>query len=127
LLDERPLGAAPVQRRIQKGFDVILYGSPAKGELPLDGDSDRLRSTLEDLRAFADQLLPKSTADSRIEVLPFEDSLDLDPTRHYFPEAVLRIRITHVGDLDQSSGQPEEQLLHQVTDKLEVLRNGRAS
>ena len=125
LLDERPIGATPIQRRIHRGFDIDLYGSPVKGELHLDSGYECLRSTLEDLRALAEQILPKNANGSEIEVIPFDESLDMNPAKHFKAEAQLRIRISSAGSLDQPAGPPEEQVLHEVTEKLEALQDTR--
>lgn len=63
LLDERPLGAPPIERRVQRGFDVDLYGSPINGDL--HRIDELLRSTLEDLIAVGEQVVPQNTNNSR--------------------------------------------------------------
>jgi hypothetical protein len=126
LLDERPVGAPPVQRRIQKGFDVDLYGAPRNGELHLDSGYEYLHSTLEDLKTLAEQILPKNANSSEIELIPFDGSLDTDPAQHLKAEVLLRIRISRSGSLDLPAGPPEEQVLHEVTEKLEALQHARS-
>ena len=123
LLDERPLGTPPIQRRVQRGFDVDLYGSPRNGDL--HRDDELLRSTLEDLTAVAERIVPPNANNSEIEVIPVEDVLIMDPGRRFKAEALLRIRISHGGALDQPAGPHEEELVHTMIDKLEALRAAR--
>lgn len=120
LLDERPIGAPPIERRVQRGFDVDLYGSPINGDL--DRDDELLRSTLEDLIAVAEHVVPQNTNNSDVEVIPIDDALVMNPTKHLKGEALLRIRISHGGALDQPAGPDEEELAHAVIEKLEALR-----
>jgi hypothetical protein len=120
LLDERPLGAPPIQRRVQRGFDVDLYGSPINGDLHRDDELSR--STLEDLIAVAKQVVPQSTNDSDVEVIPIDDALVMNPSKHFKGEAMLRIRISYSGALDQPAGPHEEAVVHAVIEKLEALR-----
>jgi len=123
LLDEHPLGTPPIQRRVQRGFDVDLYGSPLNGDL--HRDDELLRSTLEDLTAVAKQIVPQHANNSEIEVIPIEDALVMNPSKHFKAEALLRIRISHGGALDQPVGPHEEELAHAVIQKLEALRAAR--
>jgi hypothetical protein len=119
-LDERPIHAPPIQRRVQRGFDVDLYGSPRNADL--HRDDELLRSTLEDLIALAERIVPQNTNSSEIEVIPVEDALIMNPSQHFKAEALLRIRITHGGALDQPAGPHEEEVVHTVVDKLELIR-----
>jgi len=122
-LDEHLLGTPPIQRRVQRGFDVDLYGSPLNGDL--HRDDELLRSTLDDLTTVAEQILPQTADNSEIEVIPIEDTLVMNPSKHLKGEALLRIRISHGGALDQPAGPREEELAHAVIEKLEALRAPR--
>lgn len=122
-LDEHPAGSQPIQRRVQRGFDVDLYGSPLNGDL--HADDELLRSTLDDLTAVAEQIVPETANDGDIEVIPVEDTLVMNPNKHFKAEALLRIRVSHGGALDQSTGPHEEELVHAMVDKLEALFGAR--
>ena len=122
-LDEHPAGSQPIQRRVQRGFDVDLYGSPLDGDL--HRDDDLLRSTLEDLTAVAGQIVPPVANNSEIEVVPVEGTLIMNPSKGLKAEALLRIRISHSGALDQPAGAHEEELVHATIDKLEALQAAR--
>jgi hypothetical protein len=128
LLEERPSGARPTQRRVKAGFDVDLYGSIEKGRPPLsDRGDEQVRLTLGYLEDAAREIQEKIGKHCEIEIIPFEASVVLDTHEDLKPEAMLRIRITHSRGLAQPEGQPEEQALHEIREKLHELgvREGR--
>jgi hypothetical protein len=75
--------------------------------LHLDSGYEYLRATPEDLKAVA-EILSKTAKNSEIELIPFDDSLDMIPAKHFKPEAP-----------------PEEQVLQEVTERLEALQDTR--
>ena len=91
----------------------------------LHRDDDLLRSTLEDLTAVAEQIVPPVTNNSEIEVVPVEGTLIMNPSKGFKAEALLRIRISHGGALDQPAGPHEEELARTVIEKLDALRAAR--
>jgi len=128
LLDERPSGAPPIQRRVEAGFDVDLYGSIEKGQLPhFDRRDEQIRLALEYFEDAAREIQEKIGGHVEIEIIPFAGSVVLDTHEHLKPEAMLRIRITHSRGLAEPEGQPEEQALHEICQKLHELgvREGR--
>ncbi len=100
-----------------------LYGSPLNGDL--HGDDELLRSTLDDLTAVAEQIVPPDADNGEIELIPVQDTLVMNPGNQLKAEALLRIRISHGGALDQPAGPQEEELAHAVIEKLEALRAAR--
>jgi hypothetical protein len=109
LFDERPEGAPPVQRRIQAGFDVDLYGTLEREELPLATGNPRARMVVEYFEAAAREVQERIGQHCTVEVIQFADSLFPDTHEHFRPQAMLRIRISHARGLDQPAGPAEEQ------------------
>jgi len=59
-----------------------------------------------------------------IEVISFGSTVFLDAREGLRPEAMLRIRITHAGNLDQPAELPEQHVLEEVEDQLRDLGIG---
>src|SRR4029077_6096512 len=95
-------------------------GSPRNGAL--HRDDEFLRSTLEDLIAVAEQIVPQNTNNRDVEVIPIDDALVMNPSKHFRAEALLRIRISHGGAMDQPAGPREEAVVHAVIERLQALR-----
>jgi hypothetical protein len=120
LLDQRPVGAPPIQLRVQAGFDVDLYGALEKEQFPLFG-SEGARMLVDYLKTVAQGIQAKAGQHCEIEIIPSTDSLSLDTHQHFQPQAMLRIRITHNRGLDQPEGPPEEQALKAIRETLREL------
>jgi hypothetical protein len=118
LFEKRPPGAPPVVQRIQAGFDVDLFGTLDKMELPrfLREEGDIVIGYFE---AVAQEVQSKVGQRSTVEVMLYPDSLVLDT--HFQPQAMIRIRISHSRGPDQPEGPAEEQALEAIRDKLHGL------
>jgi hypothetical protein len=113
----------PVDRKIQAGFDVDVYGTLDKMKLPIF-ESEEGRKVVDYFRTVAQEIQSKiEKQGTTIEVITSEDSLVLDTRQHFQPEAMLRIRISHTRGLDQPGGPSEEQalnLIRKILHELEV-------
>ena len=118
LFEQRPPGAPSVGQRIQAGFDVDLFGTLDKMEVPrlLREEGDIVIGYFE---AVAQEVQSKVGQRCTVEVMGYPDSLVLDS--HFQPQAMIRIRISHSRGLDQSEGASEEQALEAIRDKLHAL------
>jgi hypothetical protein len=56
-----------------------------------------------------------------IEVIPFASTVILDTRRHFQPEGMIRIRITHARGIDQPLGPTEETALKAILVHLHAL------
>jgi len=121
VLDQRPVDAPPIQQRVQAGFDVDLYGTLEKEELPLF-QSEGARRVVDYFETIAKEIQLKVGHKCTIEIMPFIDSLVLDTHQHFQPQAMLRIRISHARGLDQPEGSPEEQALITIQGRLRELK-----
>lgn len=99
-----------------------LFGSPINAELHME--EGQANSTLEDLKIVAGQIV-KDVDEGEIEIIPFQDSLSVSPSKHFKLEAEVLIRISRDGNLDQPSGPREEQVLHAVIKKLDAFEDLR--
>ena len=118
LFEQRPPGAPSVGQRIQAGFDVDLFGTLDKMEVPrlLREEGDIVIGYFE---AVAREVQSKVGQRCTVEVKGYPDSLVLDS--HFQPQAMVRIRISHSRGLDQSEGPSEEQALEAIREKLHTL------
>jgi hypothetical protein len=121
VLDVRTFGVPPSQRRIHAGFDVDLYGNGFDHGSALSFEHGQLRATLDDLCAACREVVANATEDSRIEIIPRNATLVLNVKRHFEPEALVRIRITHSRGLDQPAGASEEKARADVEESLDAL------
>jgi hypothetical protein len=120
ILDQRPAGAAPIEQKVQAGFDVNLYGTLEKEQWPIFR-SEGARSVVSYFEAVAREIESKAGQHCTIEVTPYTDSVVLDTTQHFCPQAVLQIRISHARGLDQPEGPSEERALEAIRETLHKL------
>jgi hypothetical protein len=113
--EQRPPG---VGQRIHAGFDVDLFGTLDKMEVPrlLREEGDIVIGYFE---AVAREVQSQVGQGCTVEIISYPDSLVLDS--HFQPQAMVRIRISHSRGLDQSEGGSEEQALEAIRDKLHAL------
>jgi len=121
MLDVRTFGVPAAQRRIHAGFDLNLYGNGFRHPAMLSIPNGELRATLQQLSAACRDVVSQAKENCTIEILPFDATLVLDVKRHFEPEALVRIRITHSRGLDQPAGATEEKALADVTASLDAL------
>ena len=121
ILDQRPAGATPIEQKVQAGFDVNLYGALEKEQLPLYR-SEGARMIVNYFEAVAQEIQSKVGQHCTIEVIPYTDSLVLDTTEHFRPQAMLGIRISHDRGLDQPAGPSEDQALEAIRETLHQLK-----
>jgi len=121
VLDERTFGAPPIHRRIHAGFDIDLYGQGFTGPSTVSIENSDLRATLSDFSSACREVVSHSAENCTIEILPFDGTLVLDVKDHFKPEALVRIRITHLRGLDQRAGASEEKALADIAHTLESL------
>jgi hypothetical protein len=114
--------ASFTQRTVPAGFDVDLYGTLEKMQLPLF-QSDEGRRVVDYFQTVAQEIQSKAEGyRTTIEVMPASDSLVLDTQHHFRPQAMLKIRITHDRGLDQPAGPAEEQALKAIRETLHQLK-----
>jgi hypothetical protein len=121
VVDRRPPSGPPVDQRVQAGFDVDIFGTVDKMQLPRF-HSEEGRSVVQYFEAVARDVQSKIGQHCTIEVIPCVDSLVLDTHEHLQPEVMLRIRISHDRGLDQPEGPPEEQALNAIRESLHELQ-----
>ena len=120
VLDQRPAGASPLERRVHAGYDVDLYGTLETSQLPLYG-SDEGRRSVDYLVSVAREIESKVGQRCTVEIIPCSDLIILDTQHHFRPEAMFRIRISHDRGIDQPAGPAEEQALAAIRETLREL------
>jgi hypothetical protein len=121
VLDDRTVGAPPTQRRILAGFDLDVYASQTDHASAVSFHDVDLRKTLDDLCAACRETIAQAGESSTIEIIPFNSSLVLNVQSHFEPEALVRIRISPSGGLDQPAGRNEDKARADVEARLHAL------
>lgn len=108
----------PARHIIQAGLDVDVHGVSNKCELELAPLAEYALDYAE-LKKIADAV-SHHMSECSIEVIPFPSTVFSDVRKHQ-SEAVLRIRISHYGNVDQRAGLPEQHALEEVEKELQDL------
>jgi hypothetical protein len=117
--DQRPESAPEVSQRVQAGYNVDLYATLEKYQFPLFRTEDA-RMVLDHFGSLAQEVQSAAGQHCTVEIIPYQ-SLVLDAQKHFQPEAMLEIRISHERGIDQPAGASEEQALKAVRVALHEL------
>ena len=120
VLDQRPAGAPPKEQKIQAGFDVDLYAAAEKYQVPTF-DSEDAHVVMDYFESLAREVQSAAGQHCTVEVIPSPDSLVLDTQKHFQPQVMLQIRVSHERGLDQPAGPSEEQALKAIREALHEL------
>ena len=113
-------GSPAVTRHIiQAGFDVDVHALSNKRELELPPAAEYAFVYAELKRVVG--AVSRDRGACSIEVIPFPSTIFSDARRHFQSEAVVRIRISHCGDVDERAGLPEQHALEEVEKQLRDL------
>jgi hypothetical protein len=117
-------GSPTMTRRIiQAGFDVDVHGLSDKAELELP-PADEYGFAYAELKKIANSVSHHAT-ECLIEVITFPSAIFSDAREQFRSEAVIRIRISPRGRMDQPAGLPEQQALEEVEKQLHALGMAR--
>jgi hypothetical protein len=106
-------------RRIQAGFDIDIYGRNIENVLP--SDSPKYAQGYAELQKVAERNSHEPGTTCLIEVIRFDSTIFLDTGNHLQPQAMLRIRVCHCGDLAEPSDRAEEHVLKDIEKQLQQL------
>ena len=118
VLEKREHGTIVAKRRIQAGFDIDVYGDNVAGEAMPSADYAQAYAILKKL---VEAVLPNTSESCTVEIIPFQTTVFLDTRRHFQPQGMLRIRISHRRGLDQPAGPSEERALNQIQEQLHAI------
>jgi hypothetical protein len=105
-------------RRIQAGFDVDIYGVNPHNTVEMPPPDDYALGYVN-LQKIAEEISHHSSGDScTLDVIPFASTVFFDVRHQGKLEAMIRIRISHCGDLDQPAGVAEQRALEEVEKQL---------
>ena len=105
-------------RRIQAGFDVDIYGVNPHNTVEMPPPDDYALG-YADLQKVAEEISHRTSGDScTLDVIPFASTVFFDVRHQGKLEAMIRIKISHSGDLDQPAGPPEQRVLEEVEQQL---------
>jgi hypothetical protein len=118
--DQRPEAAPATQQKVQAGFDVDLYAAAEKYQVPTF-DSEDAHIVMDYFESLAREVQSAAGQHCTVEVIPSPDSLVLDTQKHFQPQVMLQIRISHERGLDQPAGPSEEQAVQAIREALHEL------
>jgi hypothetical protein len=73
------------------------------------------------LKTLAEKLLPDKLGGTRIDILPFDHSVHLDPNRDLRPRVLLKLQIIHAANYFQPASASEAHCLHELEIALSSL------
>jgi len=117
VLEERPVHAAPITRRIQAGFDIDIYGVRTSDE---SWPSPEYEFACEALKQLAETVLINARDSCSIEVIPYASTVILDTKMHFQRLGMHRITITHSSGLE-AFGAAEQHALKEIEEQLTAL------
>ena len=121
LVEERHGSASRTARSVQAGFDVEVYGVNTRNELAPPGSDPVYALGYSEVRKIAEEISHHKGDSCSLEVIPSRSTAVLDSRDHTRVEAMILIRISHLGDLEQPAGPPEQGALEEVENRLRAL------
>ena len=118
---EEKHGSGSMTRRVQGGFDVQIYGVNIKHDMSMPGADPDYKLAYTDFEKMVEEVSRHIGGSCSIEVIQFPSTIVIDVHDHGKVEAMFRIRISHLGSLDQAAGLPEQQALDAVQEQLRGL------
>ena len=113
--------AASSMKRVHAGFDVDVHGVNTKNQLAPPGPDPDYALGFSELKKTAEDVPPEIRSSCSLEVISFPSTVVLDSRDHARAEAMIRIRISHFGELEQSAGLPEQRALDEIETRLKAL------
>jgi hypothetical protein len=114
--ERRPVGGQLVEQRVQAGFDVNLYGAVGSMRLPLF-HTEAAQKLVDFFESAAKEIESSAGQSCTVRVIPYTDSLVVQPQQQFSAEGMLQIRISHGRGVDQPEG-PAEELALKATQAL---------
>jgi len=105
-------------RRSQVGFDVDIYGLKTSDDPGFPSSSVDYARAYSILQQIVDEIARNTGNSCSIELFGFGSTVFPDTRNGFHPEAMLRIRITHLGNLDQPIDVPEHNALEEIETQL---------
>ena len=121
---DRPVGGPVSVRRVQAGFDLDIYGVIMSSQPDPPAEYWLVYNKLKDV---VDAVRREKGESCSIEVIPFGSTIVLDTKDHLRPMAMLRIRVTHNGDIHQPAGAAELQAIEALEAQLSTWGLGGQS
>jgi hypothetical protein len=119
VIEEGHGSPAANSRRIQAGFDIDIYGRRIQNALP--SQSPEYAQGYAELQKISEGTSHNAGASCSIEVIPFLSTIFFDTRNQLQPQAMMRIRVCHCGDLDEPFGPAEEHALKEIEKQLQQL------
>ena len=116
--EDRPAGGAVSVRRVQAGYDLDIYGVKMSREPDPPAEYWLVYNRLKEV---AESVRQENKRTCSVEVIPFGSTIVLDTRNHLQPMALLRVRVTHCGDIHEPAGAAEQQALRAVEAQLSTL------
>lgn len=124
VIEEAHGTSAHTTRRSQAGFEVDIYGLKNSNDPGFPGLSVDYARACSILQQIVDEIVREMDNSCSIELFGFGSTVFPDTRNGFHPEALLRIRITHLGKLDQCVDEPEQQAVAKIENQLLALGIG---
>ena len=119
VLTEKRASLPAMNRTIQAGFDVDIYGLNPKKELAPPGPDPKYNLGYVELQKIAEKVSDQHTKEfCSLEVFPFSSKFVLGGSSHNEVQGMVRIRISHHRGLDRPADLPEQQALKELEAQL---------
>jgi len=108
-------------QRVPVGYELELHAIGNGTRQTVNPDSPTTIQLFRGLETLAEPILPPELNASRVEILPFDHSVHLDPHEHLRPQVLLKLRIFHAMDYFQAASSNETQCLHELENSFKAL------
>ena len=119
VVDQHPIDGPRIEKKVQAGFDVGIYGSLRSQQLPLF-KSQSAHTFVDYLESAAREIESKAGNHCTVEIIPWAQSLTFD-SQQLRPQGRLQIRIAHTRGLGHPQEPSEELALNEVRELLHQL------
>jgi hypothetical protein len=120
VLDESH-GRIPARtRRVHAGYDVDIFGARTDANAPIMPPPEKYAPAYAELQRMAAEVSQDAAGACSVEVIAFPATAVIDAKGQGKVGALLRVRISHLGGLDQPAGLPERRALQEMEERLEA-------
>lgn len=107
--------------RVQAGWDVDIVGARSDANGPMMPPPQKYAPAYAELQRMAAEVSQDAAGACSVEVIAFPATAIIDAQGQDKVGALLRVRISHLGGLDQSAGPPERGALEEVEERLKAF------
>lgn len=107
--------------RVQAGYDVDIVGARSDADAPMMPPPQKYAPAYVELQRMAAEVSQDAAGACSVEAIAFPATAIIDAQGQGKVGALLRVRISHLGGLDQSAGPEERRALEAVEERLKAF------